>query len=273
MDHDLIKVWREDKLIQPPYILKADFNIFQRSYSKIVVNDKEEYENLNQNEKKYAIHAGLLPSPFGGNLENADIFLLYLNPGFHPCEYEFEMSNKPFKNSLIKQIRQNNAKIDFPFISLNPDFSGHPGFAYFADNRSGILKRERSNLRHIGNYLINSKRKEFIEMDSIDIAYKYLSNRIAILEYFPYHSKNYNHDKLARDLESSRLIVDYAQSVLVPKAKRGKILIVCTRKALKWNLPNHKNIIIYDKSWCQSASLSLKSPGGIAIKAFIESRP
>jgi hypothetical protein len=53
--------------------------------------------------------------------------------------------------------------------------------------------------------------------------------------------------------------------VLVPKAVDDKAVIIVTRQVKMWNLPEHRNIVIYEGGETRSAHLTLTSRGGQAI--------
>jgi len=53
---------------------------------------------------------------------------------------------------------------------------------------------------------------------------------------------------------------------LIPKAENDQAIIVVARGKRNWDLPRHKNILVYDrKGEARAARLSLKSRGGKAI--------
>ena len=52
------------------------------------------------------LHLGLLPMPFAGRLDRADIFILLLNPGFRPSDYFAEFRDEAFRKAWSDNIRQ-----------------------------------------------------------------------------------------------------------------------------------------------------------------------
>jgi hypothetical protein len=63
-----------------------------------------------------------------------------------------------------------------------------------------------------------------------------LRNRIAVLNIGAYHSRSFTDEPLLAALPSSRLSLDWAQTVLFPQAERGERLVVCLRSAPFWGL-------------------------------------
>ena len=48
----------------------------------------------------------LLPQPHHGDLENAEVFILLKNPGFHASDYLAEETDSELRQSIIGTIRQ-----------------------------------------------------------------------------------------------------------------------------------------------------------------------
>ncbi|MGA9796334.1 MAG: hypothetical protein WBQ17_12460 [Rhizomicrobium sp.] len=62
------------------------------------------------------------------------------------------------------------------------------------------------------------------------------SQNVATLNIGAYHSKTFNDHGLLAALPSSRVTLDWAQSVLFPEAEAGKRVVVCMRAARYWGL-------------------------------------
>jgi len=170
------------------------------------------------------IEKDIPPQPYCGNINKSKILLLQLNPGLDVSP-GFSVSNAKFsfkvfpnlKKDIIKNLKQE--KMHFPFYHLNPEYRLDGGFRYW----SRILK----------DYINNKE------------SYRKLSNRIACLEYFPYHSKNYKRsDKL---LESQK----YTFSLL--------------KKSIKKNIP----IIVMRKIWITSRHVKKEMPELMGYKNLI----
>ena len=66
--------------------------------------------------------------------------------------------------------------------------------------------------------------------------WQHARDKIAPMNIGAYHSKSFvDHDVLA-SLPSSRVALDWAQSVLFPEAEAGKRVVVCMRSARYWGL-------------------------------------
>ena len=123
-NHFLVEKWRECELNSPPYIFPEDaFLIEDRWHDRIY--DFTSFEGFTNSEKfglegDTRFHLGLTPIPFMGNLHQATIFLLMLNPGFHPGDYfaEYEVDN--FRQAGIICVKKIlTAVTRFYFLTLD----------------------------------------------------------------------------------------------------------------------------------------------------------
>jgi hypothetical protein len=114
------------------------------------------------------LHLSLIPVPYAGDLENAEIIILLTNGGFGDGDYFFE---DHARQTLLDNLSQKHGR-DFPFFCLNPDLAW-----------SGPFQWWEPKLRPIIDLLIADKM-------SYPNALKLLANKIAVVELFPYHSRN-----------------------------------------------------------------------------------
>lgn len=247
--HNLIESWRRCNLEAPPYLFPDDEKHLSdfpdsktyHSFNEYVVSSEFGLSDIN-------LHLGLLPIPFAGNLEKASIFILMLNPGLSAGDYFAEQQVAEFRNAHIRSLRQENSDDEFPFIFLNPDFAWHPGFGYWQKKFHNI---------------VDETRKQF--KVTYQEAMSLLSKRLACLELMPYHSKSFGTGSLLNKLSSVKVMRNYVQDVVIPKAKMDKAIIIAARQVKMWQLPEHKNIIMYEGGETRSAHLTISSRGGQAI--------
>lgn len=247
--HNLIEGWRNCNLESLPYLFPDDEKHFlgfsdsktYHSFDEYVASSEFGIPDIN-------LHLGLLPLPFAGNLEKASIFILMLNPGLSAGDYFAEQRVVEFRNAHIRSLRQENADDEFPFIFLNPAFAWHPGFGYWQKKFHNIIDeiRIQSNVTY-------------------QQAMSILSKRLACLELMPYHSKSFGTGSLLNKLPSVKVMRNYVQEVVIPKAKTDKVIIIATRQVKMWQLPEHKNIVMYEGGETRSAHLTISSRGGEAI--------
>ncbi len=186
------------------------------------------------------LHLGISPHPYAGNLERAKIFILSLNPGLHPGEYLLETDPK-YVEIHKKNMRQE--KMDYPFYFLNPYLSIHPGYTYWFKKFRDLINEIRD---HFGIKWVEAQKR--------------LSGLVTTLELVPYHSQTFGlTDNILTKLESVKVMKQYVNEILIPKAEKKEILIIITRKTRFWNLKESDNVILYRKNETQSASLGRNS--------------
>lgn len=252
--HGLIEGWRKCDLQSPPYMFPDDKkHLFGFRKTKTYYSFDEYVSSPEFGMSDINLHLGLIPMPFAGNLEKATVFVLMLNPGLSAGDYFAEQKEPEFRNAHIRSLRQENENDDYPFIFLNPEFAWHPGFGYWQKKFHNIVDEIR---RRSGTTYQQAMSK--------------FSKNLACLELIPYHSKSFGTGSLLNKLPSVKVMRNYVQDVLIPKAKDDKVIIIATRQVKMWQLPEHKNIVAYEGGETRSAHLTLTSKGGKAIAKHLE---
>jgi hypothetical protein len=197
------------------------------------------------------LHVGLLPLPYVGDLTTADIFILLANPGLSHADYWAEEHVPAYRHRLLNNLSQAEAD---PFLFLDPALSWHPGGQYWLSrfqDLAGSLQSDRISFR-----------------DSLDLMRKH----VACLELVPYHSTGFRlPGRLVDSLESVRLMIDFVNHDLAPRALRGEVLLVVTRQVFRWGIDaSCANIVRYGPGQARSASISPATDGGKAILRFLK---
>lgn len=187
------------------------------------VDDDASEETKKAAEEKYKLQLSVYPQHFVGNIDNAKIIILSLNPGYG-TEYHDAYKNSTNYEQTIKE----NLEMKRPFFH-----------AFELANES--------DLGYWGN-----KMKCWVEgydkKDNEEIikSLKKITESIALAEFFPYHSMSYNdmYDKLGKGTSpnSNRKIKDYlpTQKFLFEKIKKriddknDEVKIILTRSFAKW---------------------------------------
>lgn len=194
-------------------------------------------------------HFSLLPTPYVGNIENADIYILMLNPGFNLAEYYAEFESKAFRQTAIKNLQQAFDAKGYWFWCLDPQFCWHPGYWYWERKLTKIAKK------------LQQARKSTYK----DALYE-MSRRIAVVELVPYHSRSYRGRDLTKILHSSELAKNWVHQTLLPKVSENGAVIVVARQAASWELEaRDDSIVCYDRAEARSAHLTPESRGGKLI--------
>lgn len=71
---------------------------------------------------------GILPSPYMGNPETSQIFLLSLNPGFKPWDLEAQKHDKLY---IAEKRKSLSFRSDYPWYLLDDRFEGYPGYKWW----------------------------------------------------------------------------------------------------------------------------------------------
>ncbi|HIH43819.1 MAG TPA: hypothetical protein HA257_01665 [Candidatus Methanoperedenaceae archaeon] len=190
-----------DKIGKEYYYACKNFD----DYIKLIKSPNIKFENR--------FHLGLIPIPYIGNIEKAEIYILMLNPGFGILDYYAESYDKELKDALINNLRQ-ELDNDYPFIFLNPKFLWHGGGQYYEKKFKWLIQEVKGT---------NSYAQKL----------SHIANKVAVLQLVPYHSKSYIHNHTI-ELESSKIMCSFVKKELVPKTEDGDICIICPRGANYW---------------------------------------
>lgn len=165
-----------------------------------------------------ALHVGLLPMPYLGDLANARVFLVTLNPGLGAHDYFGEHEVPAYREMLLANLAQ-SGDLRFPF--LDPTQSWHGGSAYWSPRLRGITRRVRE-----------------ARGGSVRAALDVCARHIAVLELVPYHSESFVLGRRAIDaLESTRLVRDFVFEDLLPRHRRGDCKLIVLRSRDHWLRP------------------------------------
>lgn len=195
------------------------------------VDDDANEETKKEAKEKYKLRLNVYPQHFVGDIDNAEIIILSLNPGYS-TEYYDAYKNSTNKNGTkYEQTIKENLEMEKPFFH-----------AFELANES--------DLGYWGNKM-KCWVEEYDKKDNKTIieSLKKITENIALAEFFPYHSISYNdmYDKLGKGTSpnSNRKIKDYlpTQKFLFEKIKKriddkddkdDKVIIILTRSFAKW---------------------------------------
>ena len=142
----------------------------------------------------------LLPEPFIGN-PRSKVLLLNLNPGFAEKDLE-DFSDPLLRELLLRCIQEKDS--EYPFYYLHP--------ACNVGGATWWLKRLRPLMEAL-DATTGDRRKR-------------LANCIAVHEYFPYHTKSYNHSQL------TSVSLSYQVECIKTALASGSMVIGMRSKAL-----------------------------------------
>ena len=201
--------------------------------------------------KDHRFHFSLLPIPYLGDLNRADIFVLQLNPGFNLNNYYAEWNVPAFRRRVERNVRQQVDGVDFPFYSLDPELCWYSGYRWW-EGKLHDIAATIANRKYKGRYFD---------------ALRELSQRIAAIELVPYHSIAFKDHRLVRLLPSTAQARDFVLSNLLKRAASGEVLLIAMRKVAAWGLATTKcpGVVRYATGQSRCASLRSTSVGGRAI--------
>lgn len=139
-----------------------------------------------------------LPFCFFGPLKRAPIVLLYLSPGRN--QLDLREARSSFGRRRVANARSGEEPI--------PTLKQH----------AAIWNWWKQRVMFIG------------------IAPDELRSKVAVLNIGAYHSTSFDDYSFLASLPSSRLCLDWAQSVLFPQAIAGERVVICLRSAPFWGL-------------------------------------
>lgn len=254
---DLLGTWKEWAPSSRRLILKQDEKpLLQKPDQSVVIHGWKEYVKHPKfsARKDKSFHLALIPKPFVGNLQNASIYILLLNPGLSPTDYYGEFEVKGFRSVLLNSLKQKWSGNQMPFLFLDPKYSWHEGFGWWNEKLLGVMEE----LAKHWNVELSESRKR-------------LATQLAAIEMIPYHSKSFGGHNLLSKLESTKLVRSFVNDYVIPKVKKGKAIVIVTRKTREWNIQErHKGIIQYDAQEARSAHLTPGSKGGKAIISHLK---
>jgi hypothetical protein len=255
----LIDAWTLFKKDKPPYLLKDDEQIldsFRKRRLSITHDSYESYvmgDDFNARDSGL-LHTGLLPIPYLGDLQQANIFILMLNPGLGHHDYFAEENNQPYRKALIRNLRQQLDK-RYPMPFLNPAFSWHGGGQYWI-----------SRLKPFIEDIVKKKKCTFGE------AMEVVSRSVCCLELVPYHSTSFKIPRsVLNALKSKILIRNFVHNDLLKRAKKNSACIIVARGNRHWGVPSGlRNVSILSPSEARRANLSIDSQAGKLIEEFLK---
>jgi hypothetical protein len=154
----------------------------------------------------HGFHPKCLPAAYSGPLRDAPVVLLFLSPGLDESAEAGDVEHSASKKGRRYYASQRNGRGKLPSKDEHPS-------AY---------KWLRRVLRQFG-----------IETDA---DYEHARAKVATMNIGAYKSKDFKDCGMLAALPSSRVGLDWAQSVLFPEAESGKRVVVCLRSPQYWGL-------------------------------------
>ena len=235
---DLLCEWRQWNSGSPPYMLEADAPFLKRSGEYY-----DDIRRVDYDSKDKRLHLGLLPGPFMGDILNASIYILTLNPGYRPRDYDGD--KKPdFRRAMLANLKQERMEGVLPFTLLDPQFAWHDGFQYWRSRSKKVIQelaKERGTSRE-------KARSE-------------LGEKLAVIQLVPYHSASFDEIWLRRCLPSVRLAQEFVRDTVVERVRAKQSIAIVIRQVKYWDqylegLTEEQGVKRYRGGECRAASLT-----------------
>lgn len=234
MSNSLYSFWKELSLDSKPYIHPRDKEIVKQYLKQLDCNWKEFVSNadLISEKENTMLYTSLIPVPYVGDLEKAEVIILMTNPAFNPMSIWAEENSKEFFDALKSNLYRDKKSKYNPFLFLDPNFSWHPGFVYWTRRLKRTIDRimEKRNLSHLQ-------------------ALEWVGQKIACVQLFAYSSKTLDSIKINSLFpQSVKAVQDYINKKILPQAKQNKKLVIVVRSIEAWGIPKGKNVILCNNS-------------------------
>lgn len=215
-----------------------------------------------------SIHTYLLPQPFIGDIKKAKIIICSLNPGFsdEDCYIEEKSLSEEhmypdYTKELLNQLNPKGKNKTMFWLTEKEEKSG--GSRWW---RHKLDQNDKSVS------LVATIAKEYYNgynSDNKEKVFKWLSENLAAIELFPYHSKKFS-KSLLNKCESSKCIKNYVYECLIPEANKGKRLICFTRSLKDWGVENYNGENVILNSSVQNITFNSQLELGKGILNFIK---
>lgn len=224
----LIEYWRNPDYVPGTFIARRDYQ-FLSSIGALV--DAAEFEYVCQ---RYGplnptvatrLHKELPPEPFHGDIKNASVYMISLNPGCGTYDDEYSPTfgwRWPTLMNIAENNLKQNGKNEYPFYYLDPTL-GHTGggmYWYTGNPKSmASTKKLQSLVSHMAQSPHDTERVR-----------KILAEQLCGLELCPYHSVRW--DSFGRRLyriPSVLAMVDFIAEYVIPDVLAGKKSLVVLR--------------------------------------------
>ena len=251
------------------------YNIMQNKTKKgrefLFEGDEKLKEYSKDSKSSTELHLNLLPQPFIGDLKNAKIIICSLNPGYSE---EDKCIEKKYQKDLLKQLDPDEQNKTLFWLTGDENDGG--GFKWWQSKLNQKSPNKNINLSFVQE-IIDRYKKNGITVYEKDV-FIMLSNIMAAVELFPYHSKSFKY-RLLNDCKSTERIRNYVHDVLIEESKKGKKLVCFTRSFKQWGKGGKSvkelasgvdNIICASNPRCVTFNVTL--PFGEAIIDYLDKK-
>lgn len=206
------------------YCLEISIKELRLKYGDDLKLDNTRKKFINDKYNKNKILNNLFAIPFLGDVENARIYILMGNPGFHTGDYIDEIEDKKY----IELLKENLALNSKTFICLKDEAINTGGYKYWSNK--GRISKISKYLTRLNNQIFSKN-------------YEFTKKSICIVELIAYHSCNKPSEDLY-NLPSSKLTKRLVNEYIQNRINENKAMCFVWRGASYWNLKLHQNLLL-----------------------------
>jgi hypothetical protein len=259
---DIVKFWNACPTDSAPFVHPEDWLVLSKHGRGALDYPSVDFEAYIRGSRfgsptDNRFHLSLLPIPFAGDLVNADIVVLGLNPGLAPTDYYAEYVDATFRARMLANLRQDLTDHDFRFPYLDPSYCWHSGFVWW-----------EAKFRSIASALARERYKGIYTQ-----GLRHLAHRVAAIELVPYHSVTFADPTVMKKLPSAGVARLFVTRTIIPRVKKRDAVLIVTRQASGWGLPTDcgENLVVC--KGVRQVSLSENTEAGRAIRRHLQERP
>jgi len=210
--------WRLPR--QNPFVLDADAPRILR-YNETVSD-------------QFTLRMDVPPEPFHGNVVDAQVVILMLNPGFH--DEDLLYAHDPiYCEQLAQSLLMHPSKEAYPFTPLDPRWAQTPTGLWWRK----ILSR-------------------FVDA----VGDKQVAQRLAVLEWYPYHSKSFRYKpQILRVSDATKFNQELAAACI-----QSDKIVICMRGHDLWTLGG--GFDAYELPRPANARCASLTPGNLGTPLF-----
>ena len=183
---------------------------------KIQKNTK--YKKLDDN---FKLDLSVIPLHFVGDIRNAKVLVLNLNPGIDEKYLSFYNENKEYQEKIINNLTFKDPK----FFE----------FDYYTENNEGYWSRLSPLFSDKYSEKI-SKNKISEDTQDLDI---FFTKNIALVEFFPYHSKKFFgikdiYKSTVKEMKEYLPSQQFVFNIIRERIENKNVIILFSRAATEW---------------------------------------
>lgn len=194
---------------------------FFASCDEIFLNKIQENTKYKTLDDDLKLDLSVIPLHFIGDIHNAKVLVLNLNPGIDEKYLSFYNENKEYQDKIFNNLTFKDSK----FFE----------FDYYTENNEGYWSRL--------SFLFSDKYSEKIlrneNGDDTEDLDKFFTKNIALVEFFPYHSKKFSgikdiYKSTVKEMKEYLPSQQFVFNIIRERIEKENVIILFSRAATEW---------------------------------------